>query len=105
MPAQPTQLERLGEDRLRITWSDGIVREYTVQELRDECTCATCREKRSAPPPPPTELHILSVEEARPVTVVGMKPVGSYGYKVEFSDGHNTGIYTFDQLRTLGTTC
>ncbi len=31
-----------------------------------------------------------------------MKPVGNYAYSIEFSDGHDTGIYTFEYLRELG---
>jgi DUF971 family protein len=30
-----------------------------------------------------------------------MKPVGYYAYTIAWSDGHNTGIYTFDLLRSL----
>jgi DUF971 family protein len=31
-----------------------------------------------------------------------MNPVGRYAYGIEFSDGHNTGIFTLDSLRELG---
>ena len=31
----PTKLERVGDTALRIHWSDGQVREYTVANLRD----------------------------------------------------------------------
>jgi DUF971 family protein len=31
-----------------------------------------------------------------------MKPVGNYAYSIEFSDGHNTGIYTLESLREMG---
>ena len=31
-----------------------------------------------------------------------MKPVGSYAYSIDFSDGHNTGIYTLESLREMG---
>jgi len=40
--------------------------------------------------------------ELQPVRVQGMKPVGNYAYSIEFSDGHDTGIYTFELLRELG---
>ena len=99
----PLKIERLGDDRLRIEWSDDERRVYRVAELRDRCPCATCREKRSAPPPPALQLTVLSVAEAQPLRVAGMRPVGSYAYHVDFSDGHNTGIYTFELLRELGT--
>jgi DUF971 family protein len=89
-------------DRLRITWNDGQVRDYPVRELRDKCPCATCREKRNAPPRPATLLPIITDAEARPLRIVAMKPVGNYAYSIEFSDGHNTGIYTLESLRELG---
>jgi DUF971 family protein len=100
MNFQPTKLALAGEDRLRITWNDGQVREYTFRELRDKCPCATCREKRRAPPP---LLPVLSAAEARPLRITGMKPTGSYAYSIEFSDGHNTGIYTLESLREMGS--
>ena len=98
----PTKLERVGDTALRIHWSDGQVREYTVRELRERCPCATCREKRSAPPPPPSQLTVLSPAEARPLTLAGMRPVGNYAYAIAFSDGHDTGIYTLASLREMG---
>ena len=103
MSVLPTKLELAGEDRLRITWSDSRVREYSVRELRDKCPCATCREKRNAPPPPPTQLAILSDAETRPLRLIAMNPVGNYAYSIDFSDGHDTGIYTLESLREMGT--
>ena len=100
--ATPTGLERRGDDRLRITWSDGVVREYRVAALREACPCATCREKHGAPKPPPTQLTVLSAAEAQPLRLDGMRPVGSYAYHLDFSDGHNTGLFTMELLRKLG---
>jgi DUF971 family protein len=102
MATQPTKLEVAAPDRLRITWNNGEVREYAVRELRDRCPCATCREKRDAPPPPSTQLPILSASEAQPLRITGMTPVGNYAYSIDFSDGHNTGIYTLESLREMG---
>jgi DUF971 family protein len=39
----------------------------------------------------------------RDVTVTALEPVGNYGVKPEFSDGHNTGIYDWDYLYFLGS--
>jgi DUF971 family protein len=102
MPTSPTNLELAEGNRLRITWNDGQVRQYTFRELRDACPCATCREKRNAPPASPLQLPILSAAEAQPLRITAMKPVGNYAYSIEFSDGHNTGIYTLETLRQLG---
>lgn len=48
-------------------------------------------------------LPVLSAAEARPLELQGMQPVGNYAYAVAFSDGHDTGIYTFELLREIGT--
>jgi DUF971 family protein len=102
MSAYPTKLELAGENRLRIGWSDGQTRLYTFAELRQACPCATCREKRNAPPAPAGLLPVLSLAEARPLAILEMNPVGNYAYSIRFSDGHDTGIYTFDLLREVG---
>jgi len=102
MTEQPTKLDLTDAGRLRISWSDGQVREYAIRALRDHCPCATCREQRSAPPPPATVLTILAPGETRPLAITAMKPVGRYAYGIDFSDGHNTGIYTLQSLRELG---
>ena len=94
----PTKLQLLDETHLLIGWSDGHSRRYTFRELRNGCPCATCREKRKSPAP---LLPVLKAEEAAPLKILGMKPVGNYAYNIQFSDGHSTGIFTFDLLRSL----
>lgn len=102
MPALPVKLELSADDALVIHWNDGTRRRYPFAELRSVCPCATCREKRNAPPASPLNLTILSPQEARPTTVTGMRPVGNYAYAIAFSDGHDTGIFTLEFLRQLG---
>lgn len=103
MTPQPTDLKLIDPTRLRITWSDGEAREYSVRDLREHCPCATCRERRTAPPPPPTTLTVLSASETQPLRITAMQPTGRYAYSIHFSDGHDTGIYTLELLRELGT--
>jgi DUF971 family protein len=100
MNVQPTKLELVG-DALRIAWSDNQVRAYAFRQLRDACPCATCREKRKAPPPRAL-LPIVTEAQIRPLRITAMKPVGNYAYSIEFSDGHSTGIYTLESLREMG---
>ncbi|MEY2864955.1 MAG: hypothetical protein RLZZ83_198 [Pseudomonadota bacterium] len=38
------------------------------------------------------------------VTIESIEPVGQYAVKLVFSDGHNTGIYTWDYLYELAAT-
>jgi len=49
-------------------------------------------------------LPILAAGEIGLLQVTGMEPMGGYAYAIEFSDGHNSGIYTLEQLMELGTT-
>ncbi|MFM9913369.1 MAG: gamma-butyrobetaine hydroxylase-like domain-containing protein [Methylophilaceae bacterium] len=37
------------------------------------------------------------------VNVVGIEPVGLYALKLTFSDGHDTGLYSWDYLYELGS--
>ena len=103
MSVQPTSLSLASPERLQIAWSDGQVREYAVRDLREACPCATCRERRTAPPPPPTELLVLNPAEIQPLRITSMAPTGRYAYSIEFSDGHDTGIFTLELLRQLGS--
>jgi len=102
MTPRPTDLKLAEDGALEILWSDGVRHRYGVKELREACPCATCREKR-AEPRKKTLLPVLAPEEARPLAITGMKPVGNYAYNVAFSDGHDTGIFTLELLRQLGS--
>lgn len=102
MELRPNKLEIRDGNRLVIEWSDGESRGITFSELRAACPCATCREERKQPPEPAGGLPVLSMAEARPLAIDGMRPVGNYAYSVAFSDGHDTGIFTLELLRSLG---
>ncbi|SMP51732.1 Protein of unknown function [Neorhodopirellula lusitana] len=109
----PESIERLDESGIRITWSDGESTEWTARQLRDACPCATCREKHGkllgdddkepSKPAKPIGLPVLSAAEAQPMRIMGMQPVGTYAYNIAFSDGHNSGLFTFARLRKEST--
>ncbi|GAB4137346.1 MAG: DUF971 domain-containing protein [Planctomycetaceae bacterium] len=97
----PTALQGTAES-LTVTWNDGREDCLPWKLLRDACPCATCRDERTKPAPQPELLPVLSPAEAAPLRVQAMHPVGNYAYGIHFSDGHNSGIYTFELLRALG---
>ena len=98
----PTAFQR-EPDGLVIQWSDGRQLHYRTSQLRSACPCATCREKHGKKPQPkPATLPVLSMAEAKPTTIDGMYPVGNYAYQIKFSDGHDSGLYTFEFLYSLG---
>ena len=86
-----------------ITWSDGHASHYDFAFLRDKCPCATCndeRNKKSAANSMPGAGMALPMFKPR-ATARRANAVGNYAIHIEFSDGHSTGIYSFDLLRTL----
>ena len=103
MEIMPVGLQRTPSG-LQIEWSNGQTGEYSSQQLRDGCPCATCREKHGPQEPPqstPMSLPVLSLAEAQPLRIESMQPVGNYAYNIAFSDGHDSGIYTFEYLLEL----
>ncbi len=97
-PLTPVSLSKDGPDRLVIEWNDGHRSVYSWKHLRSQCPCASCREEREKPPDP---FRVLKPSELVPLAPVGMPRVGRYAYKIVWSDGHDAGIYTLDQLRSL----
>ena len=102
----PIDVRREDSATIVIDWDDGTQSRWTATQLRTICPCATCREKRTsgddaAVPRPDIgrTLPVLSVAEARPMVIESMRPVGNYAYNVIFSDGHRSGLFTFDRLR------
>lgn len=80
---------------LRITWTDGRTDRFDVVQLRRKCPCATCIDEWTR------EQRLKPSDVADTVRPVRIDSVGSYALKIEFSDGHSTGIYTFPMLRSL----
>ena len=95
---RPVALQKAGDDRLLIDWSDGHKSEYLWTHLREKCPCAGCQEEHMKPPDP---FRILKPSEMAPLKPVSITPVGLYAYKIVWSDGHDTGLFTLEHLREL----
>ena len=91
----PVEIKQSGVRELRISWNDGQVNDFDVVQLRRSCRCAACVDEI-------TGSQILQPsqvgEEVRPQTI---RQVGNYAIQVNWSDGHTSGIFTFDYLRQL----
>jgi DUF971 family protein len=86
---------------VEITWSDGHTSRYDFAYLRDHCPCALCNDERAKK---------LEFGGAAAAALPMFKPrvkaksataVGHYAVQIEFSDGHSTGIYSFEHLREI----
>jgi len=90
----PTEIRRLGADAVRIVWDDGHASEYRNDYLRDRCPCAACRDRT------PRRLPVIN-EPRQAIYPVQIGLVGRYAVSFEWSDGHDSGIYSYHTLRAL----
>jgi len=97
-PAEtPTKLEKVDDTHIAIHWADGVSHTFEMSVLRFKCPCAQCVEEW-------TGKILVRWEDCREVRLRRMEQMGSYAFSLNFSDGHETGIYPFKMLRRLGET-
>ena len=93
----PTKLQK-DPGQIRITWSDGHESVHPYKHLRASCPCAGCKEEAQKPADP---FRVLKPSEIAPLEVKRIDPVGRYAYRITWADGHDTGIFRLDYLRSL----
>jgi len=81
------------DGQMHIVWQDGVHSAYKYWDLRIACPCAACvneltGERILKPNSVDSAIHPLSSEY-----------VGSYALRIRWSDNHDTGLYTFKNLR------
>ena len=79
----------------RVVWDDGKVSEYEWEPMRRACPCAYCHGEGSYA----GNVNDSTVFTEAEATLKQVYPVGRYGITPEWADGHDTGIYTFKNLR------
>ena len=90
--AVPTEINHLKtRGTVRITWDDGHVGEYPQEYLRGYCPCAMCQGHGGQ----------IRFVDSPGALLTGIHGVGNYAVELYWQDGHSTGIYSFDYLRSL----
>jgi ATP-binding protein involved in chromosome partitioning len=92
---RPIEIGRANQHDVKIRWSDGLEVAYPARFLRFHCPCAMCQdemtgERRLQEDSLPADVHPVSIQ-----------PVGRYAIQIYFSDGHSTGIFTWERLREM----
>lgn len=81
--------------KLEILWQDKSSTNVDPYTLRLNCPCASCVDEI-------TGKRILDPSKVSlDIKILGARNVGRYGLAVNFSDGHNTGIYKFKNVKSL----
>jgi DUF971 family protein len=89
-----------------VAWSDGHISHFDFAYLRENCPCATCNEERikkdslAETSPAFASSPVLPMFKPKP-RAQSATPVGQYAIQLSFSDGHSTGIYSYEHLRTI----
>jgi len=83
-----------GEKRLEIDFDDGTTFGYPAELLRVESPSAE------------VQGHVpsqkVTVAGKRNVGIMRLEQVGNYAVRIEFDDGHSTGIFSWPYLHRLG---
>jgi DUF971 family protein len=93
--ARPVRITPFPNGELGIVWDDDHESYYPGHYLRCACACAACVDETSG------RKVLDDARVGKDVRVEELHPVGHYGISVRWSDGHDTGIYTFERLRQL----
>ena len=90
---------------IKIDWRDGSHSEYSLEWLRDNCPCASCTGSHGTEP----QKTDYAAPKANPfqmfkpaLKMLDVEAVGSYAIQIKWSDGHQSGIYSWDHLRKIG---
>jgi len=96
----PSRIDLKKDRGLTVEWGDGSTSYDPIEHLRRWSPSAEAREMRSA-----QERNPLTVlpggGSSGPLTALGAELVGNYALRIRFSDGHDTGIYSWEYLWSI----
>jgi DUF971 family protein len=91
----PAEIRKKGGERVTIRWADGHESPFDAAHLRGHCPCAQCVSET-------TGRRLFFVEHVNAdIAIAAARTVGNYALQFDWSDGHTTGIYSFDYLRRI----
>ena len=95
---EPTQIIEESDSEISIKWSDNSETRYTAVQLRRSCPCAGCVDEWTG------KKTLRDNTIPTDLTFKHTSIVGRYALNFHFSDGHETGIFSFNYLRDLKQT-
>ena len=100
---RPAHLDLKKDKGLAVRWGDGSLSFFPIQYLRAMSPSADARELRDEMAKNPLAVLPPDVAQAmsKPVSAVDAEMVGNYALRIRFSDGHDTGLYSWSYLRQI----
>jgi DUF971 family protein len=100
-PLAPQKLQLKKDADLRVTWGDGAESVYPIAYLRARCPCASCKQLRESQSKSRLTVLPSSFATSGPIVAVRAEMVGNYALRIDWSDNHGSGIYSFAYLREI----
>ncbi|MEZ5383349.1 MAG: DUF971 domain-containing protein [Microthrixaceae bacterium] len=95
--SDPNEVSNIEVDKARavtLTFADGEVARFDLEELRRACPCAGCRGRRDQ------GLTVWPVPgTSGPLLIDDAALHGAWALTFTWNDGHSAGIYPFESLR------
>lgn len=92
---EPVQIVEESESEISIMWSDDLETRYRAADMRRSCPCAGCINEWTG------EKMLDDRNIPDDLSFGHISIVGRYALNFHFSDGHDTGIFSFALLRKL----
>jgi len=92
---EPRQIIEESDSEITINWSDETESRYNAADLRKACPCAGCINEWTG------EKTLKADMIAEDLSFSSIAVVGRYALNFNFSDGHDTGIFSFQYLKQL----
>ncbi len=92
---EPTEIVEESDSEVSIRWSDGAATKYSAPQLRRSCPCAGCINEWTG------EKQLDDAQIPDDLAFRHISIVGRYALNFHFTDGHDTGIFSFAFLRKL----
>lgn len=91
----PEAIDVTAANEIQLQWPNGPTALIPSKVLREACPCAGCIEEFTGrklldPTSIPADIRPTAIE-----------PVGNYAVRIVWSDGHDTGLFTWQTLRTV----
>jgi DUF971 family protein len=92
----PLQIKVIDNLCLFIKWDDGDNSSIKLVNLRRDCPCAICNSEREQ-----KGGKYIPIYSGEQLKIKNIHMIGNYAVGIDWTDGHNTGIYDFAILKKM----